>query len=277
MNLILFVIVGAIYFEYGGCSEKKDVPNTVSVYTAPGEIIGKRKGPVNVFLGIPYAEPPVGTLRFRPSKPKLPWYPRVLEAFKFSAECLQSLSLSTAEEEQIFDDGHGDPLHFDRVQSEDCLYLNIWTPADATPESHYPVLFWIYGGAFLHGASSRAEYIGDRLAARGTIVVSINYRLGALGFLVSTADGLYGNYGLHDQKVALQWVQDNIRRFGGDPDRVTVFGESAGAMSTGLHLLDQHRRMENERNSRFGFNRRPEPPRQLFHSVIIQSNPMGYK
>ncbi len=127
-----------------------------------------------------------------------------------------------------------------------------------------PILFWIYGGAFLHGGTSSPEYVGNRLAARGVIVVSCNYRVGALGFLVSIADGLFGNYGLHDQKLALQWVHDNIHSFGGDPDRITLFGESAGAMSTSLHLLDQ-------------FGGMYKSHKKLFQNVIMQSNPLGYK
>ena len=225
--------------------------DAVIVETTLGAVAGLRAGPVNAFLGIPFAEPPINTLRFRPSKPKTPWYPKVHEAFTFSAECFQSATLSTIndveEDDEEVDKSFVNTGKIEKIQSEDCLYLNIWTPAGAHRDSNYPVLFWIYGGAFLHGASSRAEYIGDRLAARGVVVVTINYRLGALGFLVSTADGLYGNYGLHDQKTAMLWVQDNIQWFGGDVSRVTLFGESAGAMSVGLHLLDQHDNMQRER------------------------------
>lgn len=158
----------------------------------------------------------------------------------------------------------------DGEKSEDCLYLNIWTPTwpsksngsnkhtSVNNNPKYPVLLWIYGGAFLQGGSSSPIYYGDRLASRGIVVVSCNYRLGALGFLVSTSDGLFGNYGLHDQKLAMQWVHDHISAFGGDPNRVTLFGESAGAMSIGLHLLDQY-------------------GARLFRAVILQSNPLGYK
>ena len=242
-----------------------DNENEVMVSTALGKVVGLRNGSVDWFMGIPYAEPPINSLRFRPSKPKKPWYPQILEAFRFSPECLQSQSLSTS-------DGNDE-----KNQNEDCLYLNVWRPTGTTFEARLPVLFWIYGGAFLHGASSRPEYIGDRLAARDVIVVSINYRLGALGFLVSIPDGLYGNYGLHDQKVAMQWVQDHIQDFGGDPDRVTLFGESAGAMSIGLHLLDQHKVVEKHRQTRLSFNTRPPPPSMLFQAVILQSNPLGYK
>jgi carboxylesterase type B len=127
-------------------------------------------------------------------------------------------------------------------------------------------MVWIYGGAFLHGSSSRVPYLGDKLAIKGcgSVIVSFNYRVGALGFLVSSSDGLFGNYGLHDQKLAMQWVQDHIASFGGDPKRVTLFGESAGAMSIGLHYIEQQQK---ETTS----------SQQLFHRIILQSNPLGYK
>ena len=185
-----------------------------------GRVLGRREGPVVSFLGIPFAEPPVGILRFRPPEPKPPWAPSILKALDYQADCLQSA---------LYAVGDGSP------KDEDCLYLNIWYPAKAKDLSALPVLFWIYGGAFQQGSSSKPEYIGNKLAARGVVVVSCNYRLGALGFLVSTKDGLFGNNGLHDQKVAIQWVQDHIHNFGGDPDRVTLFGESAGIYSISVH------------------------------------------
>jgi len=215
----------------------------VNIDLSLGRIIGKREGGLYIFLGIPFAEPPIHTLRFRPSKPKQAWTPQAIECFNFSAMCLQS-SLYSQE-----DDGK---------KSEDCLYLNVWAPAKPSKQGGYPVLLWIYGGAFMQGSASSPMYIGDRLAARGVVVVSCNYRLGALGFMVSTKDGLFGNYGLHDQKLAMQWVQDHIYAFGGNPDKVTLFGESAGAMSIGLHLLDQY-------------------GKRLFRAVVLQSNPLGYK
>lgn len=198
---------------------------------------------------VPFAEPPTGSLRFQPPRPKAP-FRGTHSALNFSAECLQS-TLHSAEDEE--------------PRSEDCLYLNIWAPAAST--SPLPVLVWVYGGAFMHGAASKPTYRGEQLAKRGVVVVSLNYRVGALGFLVSTADGLFGNYGLADQKLALLWVQSHIRSFGGDPSRVTLFGESAGAMSIGLHYLDQH----SERELAYA---RTSP---LFHAVVLQSNPLGYK
>lgn len=222
-----------------------------TVETSLGTVIGLTDGNIKTFLGVPYAEPPTGRFRFRPSRPKRPWYPSTYKAFSFSPECLYSTLYSITNSIPV-------------TKDEDCLYLNIWTPANFKYGQLYPVMVWVYGGGFIQGSASKAEYIGSTLAARDVIVVSFNYRLGALGFLVSTIDGLYGNYGLHDQKLALQWVQDHIKGFGGDPDRVTLFGESAGAMSIGLHLLDK------ARSNKQSVNR-------LFHAVILQSNPLGYK
>ena len=146
--------------------------------------------------------------------------------------------------------------------SEDCLYLNVFVPAGQawSRNKQLPVMVWLHGGAFQMGGARRPEYDGRRLAERGTVVVTLNYRLGALGFLVSSSDGLFGNFGLMDQRAALQWVQDNIASFGGDPNNVLLFGESAGAVMTGLHLM-----MENEGNS----------DKRLFHKAAIQSNPLG--
>ena len=238
--------------------------DAVIIETSLGRIAGLQNGQVNSFLGIPFAEPPINALRFRPPKTKRPWYPEVIKAYKFGSECLQSSATGGGDDDM-------------KMQSEDCLYINVWQPSSATSESYLPVLLWIYGGAFLHGSTGRPEYIGDVLAAKDVIVVSCNYRLGALGFLVSTADGLYGNYGLNDQKMAMQWVQDHITNFGGNPERVTLFGESAGAMSIGLHLLDQHDNNEKSRFSNFNYNFKPKKPKMLFHAVILQSNPFGYK
>jgi carboxylesterase type B len=213
--------------------------------TSLGKVLGRRKNKsLNVFLGIPFAEAPIGSLRFRPPRAKSPWYPEIYRALHFGAECLQSELYAGS-----LDDTVDQP-----VRDEDCLFLNIWQPVSAQraaesrlgiktqstqPISLLPVLIWIHGGAFIHGGASRAEYDGSVLARKDVVVVTFNYRMGAFGFLVSTSDGLYGNYGLEDQKLAIQWVVENIERFGGDVNRITLFGESAGAMSVGLHMLDQ--------------------------------------
>lgn len=249
------------------------------VDTVYGKVLGKREGEVNVFLGIPFAEPPLGRLRFRPPRPKRPWYPSIYQAIEFAPECLQSNLFAQHDEDS-------------RPKDEDCLYLNIWQPRKRLKQSLLPVLIWVYGGAFIHGGTNKPEYYGNQLAEKGgVIVVSFNYRLGALGFLVSISDGLYGNYGLDDQRTAFQWVQDNILSFGGDPDRITLFGESAGAMSIGIHLLDQQNTFQQYQEYRkqmatrsfVSGNVRQQPssslpaPKKLFHAVIMQSNPFGYK
>jgi para-nitrobenzyl esterase len=174
------------------------------------------------FKGIPYAAPPVGELRWRPPQPVEPWdVPRVCTAYGPACPQPGMLGLSS--------------LVVGRT-AEDCLYLNVWSPARSADE-RLPVMVWIHGGSFETGSGSMAIYNGRRLAARGVVVVTINYRLGPLGFLAHPAlsaeaeNGVGGNYGLMDQIAALEWVQANITGFGGDPGNVTVFGESAGGVS----------------------------------------------
>jgi para-nitrobenzyl esterase len=187
------------------------------VRTNPGELRGAREGGIAVFRGVPYAAPPVGELRFQSPQP-VPAWRGARDATKDGPIAPQGRSRLA----HVMGD-------FERPQSEDCLTLNIWTPA---PDSEKrPVLVWIHGGAFSSGAGSLAWYSGERFAANGDlVVVSINYRLGALGFLClpGVSDG---NLGLLDQVAALRFVRDNIAAFGGDPDNVTVVGQSAGAAS----------------------------------------------
>ena len=234
--------------------------DSLIVDTNLGRVHGASMGSVNEYLGIPYAEPPVGTLRFRPPVTKRPWHPAILQTTHFKPECLQSSLFAT-------EDG--------TLRDEDCLYLNIWQPkVNVSKGGSLPVLVWIYGGAFIHGGTAKKEYNGRFLAEKGSVVVSFNYRLGALGFLVSIADGLFGNYGLADQQMALQWVHSNIRLFGGDPSRITIFGESAGAMSAGLHaiglMLEVQKRNNNSSDSK-------KTDMRPFQALIMQSNPLGYK
>jgi para-nitrobenzyl esterase len=173
------------------------------------------------FRGIPYAAAPIGELRWRPPQPAPSWQ-GVRAARQPGASCIQKPSLS-------IDNGGGDP----RPLSEDCLFLNVWTPG-IEPGAKRPVMVWIHGGALVFGTGSAPVYSGEPLARRGAVVVSINYRLGALGFFAHPAlagEGGAVNFGLLDQVAALRWVKRNIAAFGGDPDNVTIFGQSAGAES----------------------------------------------
>lgn len=184
---------------------------------------------VAVYKGIPYAAPPVGDLRWKQPQPVQPWQ-GVRKCDKFGAASLQG-----GQEEgsfywkEFYQDGNPE-------MSEDCLYLNVWTPA-AGKDSRLPVMFWIHGGAFQNGFGHEIEFDGDAFAKKGVVLVTINYRLGMCGFLAHpllTAENGgkgSGNYGLFDQLAALKWVKKNIAAFGGDPDNVTVFGQSAGAGS----------------------------------------------
>jgi para-nitrobenzyl esterase len=187
-----------------------------------GKIAGKTEGPVRAFLGIPYAAAPVGRLRWQPPAPAAKWH-GVREAVSFGARCMQGAIYS-------------DMVFRDPGPSEDCLTLNVWTPAQVT-EKKLPVLVWVYGGGFQAGSTSEPRQDGQFLAQRGVVVVSMNYRLGVFGFFAlpelaaESGRNSAGNYGLLDQTAALEWVRRNIAAFGGDPGNVTIFGESAGASS----------------------------------------------
>ena len=180
---------------------------------------------VSVFRGIPYAQPPVGALRWKPPLPVKPWK-GVRPATMFGPAAPQTPSTGGGITEDIW-------------QDEDCLYLNVWTPAKSANEKR-PVMVWIHGGGFQIGSTSMPSYDGVRLAQKGVVVVSINYRLHYFGqfahpWLTEESEHkASGNYSLLDQIQALKWVQANIREFGGDPDRVTLFGESAGSRSITL-------------------------------------------
>lgn len=201
---------------------------TRPVVLAPaGGVKGTLDGEVRVFRGIPYAQPPVGLLRWKAPQAKAKWN-GIRDASEFGPACWQP-------------EGKLNNIYASTPppMSEDCLSLNIWTPAHAR---RAPVFFWIYGGALWGGASRDPMYDGKRLAERGVVVVSINYRLGPLGWLAhpelgrENAGGLSGNYGLLDQIEALRWVNRNIAAFGGDPANVTIAGESAGGLSV-MYLL----------------------------------------
>jgi para-nitrobenzyl esterase len=182
---------------------------------------------VTVFRGIPFAAPPLGDLRWRPPRPPAKWE-GVRQAGQFSAACMQTPyaegSLYRAAPEPV---------------SEDCLCLNVWTAANSANERR-PVMVWVHGGGLTRGSGSAPTYDGEELARKGVVLVTVNYRLGVFGFLAHpelTRESVHnssGNYGFLDQIAALEWVHRNIARFGGDPNRVTIFGESAGSWSVNL-------------------------------------------
>jgi len=200
------------------------------IKTKQGAVEGVRSedGRTVIFKGIPYAEAPVGPLRFRRPQEKKPW-DGVLPCREFGARCPQADLASM--------DFYGKEFYDEMVPpcSEDCLTLNIWAPAQGG--DGLPVLFWIHGGAFMHGCSSEKEFDGEGFAKKGVLMVSVNYRVNAFGFFThpglekENPEGVSGNYGILDQIFALQWVRQNISAFGGDPERITVCGQSAGCMS----------------------------------------------
>lgn len=199
---------------------------------------------VNAFLGIPFAESVSGALRWTNPVAKAPL--SYFAATSFGPICPQDTSWG----------GRIQGLR----QDEDCLTINVWTPTGAAPAGGFPVMFYIYGGAYLHGATADPLFNAASLAAsQSVVVVTANYRIGALGFLAGNVGNakFTGNYALLDQQLALKWTQNNIASFGGNPNNVTLFGESAGAISTGVHLLSVPS---------------SEP---LFHAAIIESDPLG--
>lgn len=239
--LLLFLLEGGVE-----SLEDPELLVTVSGGRLRGVRLMAPGGPVSAFLGIPFGEPPVGPRRFLPPEPKRPWS-GVLGATAFQNVCYQFV-------DNQYPGFEGSEMwNPNRELSEDCLYLNVWTPYPR-PTSPAPVLVWIYGGGFYSGAASLDVYDGRFLVqAEGTVLVSMNYRVGAFGFLALPGSReAPGNVGLLDQRLALQWVQENIAAFGGDPTSVTLFGESAGGASVGMHLLSA-------------------PSRGLFHRVVMQS------
>eukprot|EP00058_Branchiostoma_floridae_P021518 XP_002607008.1 hypothetical protein BRAFLDRAFT_200636 [Branchiostoma floridae] len=183
--------------------------------------------PIYAYLAIPYAAPPVGDLRYRPPQPALPWE-GVREAVEPGSYCPQNLEFLNSLD-MAFKQGEN------MTMSEDCLTLSVFTPTVAV-DAALPVLFWIHGGSLSMGMGAFPGL--ESLAAhQDVVVVSINYRLGVLGFLSTGDENMPGNYGFLDQVRAMVWVKDNIRNFGGDPERVTIFGESAGGVSVSYHLL----------------------------------------
>ena len=183
---------------------------------------------VRAYLGVPFAAPPVRDLRWRPPQPVTPWQ-GIHHADRTAPECIQTL--------RAHDINH---YFGEEATSEDCLYLNIWVPPSAADVPAAPVVVWIYGGGFTIGSASMANYSGEQLAKKGVVYVALAYRVGALGFLAhpelsaESPRHVSGNYGFLDQIAALQWIQRNIARFGGDPGNVTIMGQSAGSASVSV-------------------------------------------
>ena len=204
--------------------------NPTTVQTQKGALRGRIEDGLHVFRGVPFARPPIGDLRWRRPQPLDTW-DGVRDAAEFGPISMQPPRPAAGPFAGIMG-------HSQERMSEDCLYLNVWTPG--LDDARRPVMVWIHGGGLSSGSGSSPAYDGSHLAARGdAVIVTINYRLGALGFLPDPAlaeDGTEGNFGFHDMVAALEWVRDEIAAFGGDPGNVTIFGESAGGISVGILL-----------------------------------------
>ena len=191
--------------------------------TQYGEVQGFAAAGVKTWLGIPYAAPPVGELRFRRNQPPIPWQ-GVKKCVAFGNKPIQYMNMFGLERSRV-------------PASEDCLYLNVWAPLNAAKDARLPVFVWIYGGAYHMGEGSDPMYDGASFARDGVVFVNFNYRVGPLGFYdFSMYDKRFeSNCGVSDQIAALRWVRDNIAAFGGDPNNVTIAGESAGG--TGVYNM----------------------------------------
>ncbi len=217
MKNISLLLASILLISLGSCAEQKQEPGLVK--TTNGMVQGSVEGDLTVFKGIPFAAPPVGDLRWKAPQPIEPWE-GVKKTTEFAPAPMQG----------------GNPPS---GKSEDCLYLNIWSPAKS-PDEKIPVLVWIYGGGFSFGSTSEPVYDGTNLAKKGVILVSIPYRVGQLGFLAhpelsaENPNNVSGNYGLLDMIAGLEWIQKNIAAFGGDPNKVTIFGESAGGIAVSM-------------------------------------------
>src|SRR5664280_1573840 len=218
-----------LFFFIGIISATLNLSGQLSVIkTENGLVSGYKNGEISIFKGIPFAQPPLGELRWKAPQPVKNWT-GVLKCEKFSASPMQNKPVPFMMWTEEF-------ITPPENLSEDCLYLNIWTPAKSAKEK-LAVFVWIYGGGFSSGSAACAVYDGEEMSRKGIIFVSINYRVGVLGFLahpeLSSESGnkVSGNYGLLDQVAALQWISKNIEAFGGDPQKVTIAGQSAGSMS----------------------------------------------
>lgn len=224
-----------------GCAVQPSVRSLSDPVPTQGGLVAGTGTDIRAFRGIPYARSPEGDLRWRPPQPAAAWS-GIRDGSRFGPDCMQP-----SEYPELRGSG----------MSEDCLSLNVWTPA-ANAAQRLPVLVWIYGGGFTYGSGSHPSYDGESLARRGIVVVTFNYRMGLFGFMAhpqlsaSSVSSASGNYGLMDQIAALEWIQRNISAFGGDPRKVTVAGQSAGAMSISALMTS-------------------DKARGLFHQAIMQS------
>ncbi len=222
MNGRFILLWAVMFYSFTLSAQLSDVK------TENGLVSGYKSGLISIFKGIPFAAPPVGDLRWKSPQPVKNWT-GVLKCEKFSASPMQTnpVPFMMWTEEFITPPGN---------LSEDCLYLNVWTPAESAKEK-LPVFVWIYGGGFSSGSAACAVYDGEEMAKKGIVFVSFNYRVGALGFMAhpsltsESENKVSGNYGLLDQIAALTWIKKNIEAFGGDPGKVTIAGQSAGSMS----------------------------------------------
>lgn len=233
--IVMLLLLGCSAFSGKAATPNAIKPATPALRITGGKIIGcvGEDSRILIYKGIPYAAPPIGDLRWKRPQAVKPWQ-GTLKCDKFSAMAFQRDRDMNSFYGKEFHDPESEPQ-----RSEDCLYLNVWTPRSAAgnTKAKLPVVMWIHGGAYMSGFGFEKEMDGEAWAERGVILVTINYRLNVFGFLAHPAlsaeneEGLSGNYGLYDQIAALKWIVSNIAQFGGDPNNITVAGQSAGAGS----------------------------------------------